>query len=126
MGTRVSVDGLADEVMKGLEEYAKLSTDEMKKALKKAGKDCTKDIAATAPKRTGKYAPSWRSKTTSENSSSIGVTVYSPSRYQLAHLLEFGHAKRGGGRVRAIPHIAPAEEATEDKLLKEIEKALES
>ena len=36
MGTRVSVDGLADEVMKGLEEYAKLSTDEMKKAVKKA------------------------------------------------------------------------------------------
>ena len=125
MGTRVSVDGLADEVMKGLEEYAKLSTDEMKRVVKKAGKDCTKDIAATAPKRTGKYASSWKSKTTAESSSSIGVTVYSPSRYQIAHLLENGHAKRGGGRVRAIPHLAPAEERAGEEMEKEIIKALE-
>ena len=39
---RVPVDGLADAIMEGLNEYAKLSTDEMKKAVKKAGKDCIK------------------------------------------------------------------------------------
>ena len=125
MGTRVSVDGLADEVMKGLEEYAKLSADEMKKSVKNAGKYCKGEISANAPVRTGRYAKSWKSKATSENANAIEVTVYS-SVPGLPHLLEHGHANRGGGRVRAIPHIAPAEEATEDKLLKEIEKALES
>ena len=120
---RVTVDGLADAVMKGLEEYAELATDDMKKAVKDAGKFCKEEVSANAPVRTGKYAKSWKSKTTSENANAIEVTVYS-SVPGLPHLLEHGHAKRGGGRVRAIPHIAPAEEAAEEKLLKDIEKAL--
>ena len=61
---------------------------------------------------------------TAEDSERIQVTVYSPSRYMIAHLLENGHAKRGGVRVRAIPHIGPAEEHAEEVLLSDIEKAL--
>ena len=52
------------------------------------------------------------------------VTVYSPSRYMLAHLLENGHAKRGGGRVRAIPHIAPAQDHAEQEIERELERTL--
>ena len=65
-GTRVSVDGLADAVMKGLEEYSKLSTDGMKDAVKKAGKNCKQEISANAPKRTGRYAGSSATKVTGE------------------------------------------------------------
>ena len=122
---RVSVDGLAQAVMDGLQEYAELATDEMKSAVKKAATTVQKEISAGAPRRTGKYAGSWRTKTTMESSTQIEVTVYSPKRYMLAHLLENGHAKRGGGRVAAIPHIAPAEQTGIEELEKEIEKALE-
>jgi hypothetical protein len=52
------------------------------------------------------------------------MVVYSKNRYQIAHLLEHGHAKRGGGRVAAIPHIAPVEQAGEQTLLQEIERGL--
>ena len=121
---RVSVDGLADAVIEGLEEYAKLSVDGMKKSVKDAGKLCKEEVSANAPVRTGRYAKSWKTKVTDESSNALTATVYS-SVPGLPHLLEHGHAKRGGGRVRAIPHIAPAEEAAEEKLIKDIEKALE-
>ena len=126
-GRRVSVDQLAEAVMEGLTEYNRLATDTVKKAVKKAGttvKNEIKGIKGSAPRKSGKYAASWRTKTTAESSTSLHVTVYSPSRYMLAHLLEHGHAKRGGGRVRAIPHIAPAEAVGEQQLTQDIERGL--
>ena len=124
MSQRVSIDGLADAVMQQLEEYNELAVDEMKKAVKAAGKTVKTEISSNAPVRTGRYAKSWTSRTTAESSVDIEVTVYSPKRYMLAHLLENGHAKRGGGRVRAIPHIAPAEEIGAQQLEADITKAL--
>jgi hypothetical protein len=67
-----------------------------------------KEIQANAPKDSGAYAKSWSVKNMKENSHALELTVYSRNRYQLAHLLEFGHAKRGGGRVPGRAHIAPA------------------
>ena len=123
-GRRVSVDQLAQAVIEGLEEYNKLATDTVKKAVKKAGTTVKNEIKGNAPRKSGRYASSWRTRTTAESSTSLHVTVYSPSRYMLAHLLEHGHAKRGGGRVRAIPHIAPAEAAGEQQLTQDIERGL--
>ena len=124
MGKTVSIDGLADAVMEELTEYNKLAGETMKKAVTKAGQTVRKEIQSGAPVRTGKYAKSWTAKKTRESSTRLEVTVYSPSRYMLAHLLEHGHAKRNGGRTRAFPHIAPAEEAGEKQLEADIIRGL--
>ncbi|WP_330667015.1 hypothetical protein [Mogibacterium diversum] len=42
----------------------------------------------------------------------------------MAHQLEHGHAKRGGGRVAARPHIADAEQSAIAMLESEMKKAL--
>ena len=125
MGSKVKIGEMAGEIMKGLEEYAMLATEEMKEAVLDAGKAVRKEIKETAPVNTGKYAKSWRVKKVNETSTALGVVVHSKDRYQLAHLLEFGHAQRRGGRVEAQPHLAPAEEKGAKKLEDEIEKALQ-
>ncbi len=124
MGKTIPVDQLASEVMSGLEEYAELATDVLKKEIQEAGKTAKKQIEATSPRKTGRYAKSWAVKKVSETSNSLEVTVHSKNRYMLTHLLENGHAKRGGGRVAAIPHIAPAEELAVQSLEKNIEREL--
>ena len=122
----VPIERLASTVMEGLKEYSRLCADEVKKSVKKASTTVRKEISENAPKRTGRYAKSWQTKTTKEDSTGMIVTVYSPSRYMLAHLLEFGHAKRKGGRVRAIPHIEPAEQHGNEQLEKDIRHRLEA
>lgn len=119
-----SIDDLASEVMKGLTEYAELADTAMKKAVRKTATAVKNEISENAPEKSGRYAKSWAAKKVKENSHTLEMTVHSKNRYQIAHLLEHGHAKRGGGRVAAIPHIAPAEQHGEEMLESLIEKAL--
>lgn len=119
-----SIDDLADLVMDGLREYSELADTAMKKAVRKTATSVKKEISENAPKRTGDYAKSWTTKKVMENSHKLEITVHSKNRYQLAHLLEKGHAKRGGGRVNGKPHIAPAEENGADLLESLIKKEL--
>ena len=124
MGRTIPIDELADVINEGLKEYADLATEEVKGAVRKSAKAVKDKINGSAPVRTGRYAKSWKVKTTAESANGLEQTVYSPTRYMLSHLLEKGHAKRGGGRVRAIPHIAPAEEMGIEMFEGLIEKAL--
>lgn len=124
MSRNCSIDELADVINEGLKEYADLSVSQVKSAVRKTARTVRGEIESGAPVRTGQYAKSWKVKTTEENSQKLVQTVYSPTRYMLAHLLEKGHARRGGGRVAGKPHIAPAEAAGVKQLESLIEKAL--
>lgn len=83
-------------------------TEDVQEALATSADEVTeeavKTLKATSPTRTKKYAKSWIRKKTSN-----GYVIHN-KRYYLTHLLEHGHAKRGGGRVEGIKHIRPVEE----------------
>ena len=119
-----SIDDLADLVMDGLREYSELADTAMKKAVRKTAASVRKEISENAPKDTKTYAKSWATKKVTESSHKLEMTVHSKNRYQIAHLLEKGHAKRNGGRVAGHPHIAPAEENGADLLESLITKEL--
>lgn len=121
--TKIKNDQLFDCVDEILSAYNLEFTSSVKSAVDKAATQCRKDIQAGAPVRTGRYKAGWSTKKVSETTTSKTVTVYNKDRYQIAHLLENGHAKRGGGRVKAYPHIKPAEEAATDYLIELTQKA---
>lgn len=124
MAEKVSIGDMAAAINEALAEYADLAAEDMKKAVKRAGRKVRKQIKENAPERTGAYAKSWTVKTVKENANVLSLTVHSRDRYYLAHLLEFGHAKRGGGRIPGKEHIAPAEVAGIRQLTEEIERSL--
>ena len=124
MSRTVSIDEMDSAIMDELEKYAELASDDLKAAVKETAASVRKDIQAGAPVDTGKYKKSWSVKNVREDSESIELVVHSRNHYQIAHLLEHGHAKRGGGRVAAKPHIASAEQRGNEKLVQTIEQKL--
>ena len=121
---RVSVNQMAEAITQSLGEYAELSNEVMKQSVTEVSQFVKKDIQVNAPVRTGKYKKSWAAKKVQENANSLTMVVHSRDRYQIAHLLEHGHARRNGNRVAAIPHIAPAEQKGAEELKEKIEQGL--
>jgi len=121
-----SINSMADDLRRILNEYSTLASTEMKDAVKTAADSAKGEIESDAPRRTGKYAKSWAVKKTKEKTNAIEFTVHSKNQYQLTHLLEFGHALRNGGRTQGVSHIAPAETNAEKTLEYEIKKRLEA
>lgn len=126
MAKKIKISALADTVMDYLNDYADASAEDVKKAVKDAGKTVQKEIEMSAPKDTGDYSKSWSVKNVKETTNSLEVSVHSKGKYQLAHLLEFGHAKRNGGRVNGKVHIATAEELGIKQLQEQIERCLKN
>ena len=109
MARRVTIDNLAEEINKILDEYSDGIADGMDIATRKVAQLGARVINASASgKFKGRYySKSWTQQTTKYRLGSQGV-IY--SRLQgLPHLLEYGHANRGGGRTPGREHIAPAE-----------------
>ena len=100
-------------------------TEEVSEAIDEAARETAKAMAAdlreTSPKDTGEYAKGWTYRKEAPGS----YRVYNKKKPQLTHLLEHGHAQRGGGRVEGRPHIKPAEERHAPQLERKIAQILE-
>jgi len=111
-----------------LNEYVKEVDEISNDTMEKTAKETVKDLRNTSPKRTGDYARDWAVKTERGAGGSKVFTVHNRKHYQLTHLLEKSHVirnKKGEyGRSTPQPHIAPARDRAEQKLIAELEKKL--
>lgn len=121
----IKVGQLAGAVNDILADYRDAIAANVDEAVEKTAEDTKQKLKQTSPKgnrpESKSYRAGWRVKKAKASASKPSATVYN-TQYRLTHLLEFGHAIKGGGRTAAQPHIAPAEEAAAkefEKLIKE-------
>ena len=120
---KTPIDKLDVAIQKVLSEYGEetnKNVTELAKKFAQKGAKAVKDSAKAKFGGSGKYANGWTYTVETGRLSAQGA-IYNKAAPGLPHLLEYGHAKRGGGRVPGKAHIAPVEE----KLVEEFRKAVE-
>jgi hypothetical protein len=121
----MKVDEVAQAITNAMQQYTAEVEGAVPDIVDSTADTLVKEICSTAPKRTGQYAKGWTAKKLGEKARSkegYAKLVCNPKRYSMAHLLEYGHAKRGGGRTAGKAHIRPAC----DQVLPEMEKKIEA
>src|SRR5690606_10167651 len=121
MADVVKVDDLAGEIVLAVKTYTEEVGAAIEEAVKETAQAMAADLRETSPKDTGEYAKGWTHRKEAPGS----YRVYNKKKPQLTHLLEHGHAKRGGGRVEGRPHIKPAEERHLPGFERKVEQILE-
>ncbi len=121
MADVIKVDDLAGEIVLAVKTYTEEVGAAIEEAVKETAQALAADLHETSPKDTGEYAKGW----TARKEGPGKYVVYNKKKPQLTHLLEHGHAKRGGGRVEGRPHIKPAEERHAPQLERKIVQILE-
>lgn len=121
---KTPIDQLQAAINKALKEYAEdttMTVKDLSKTFAKKGAQAVRNSAKQSFGGTGEYAKGWTSQYEESRYSAQGI-IYNKTVPGLPHLLEHGHAKRGGGRVPGRAHIAPVEQ----QLVKEFEKAVKN
>lgn len=119
-----TVDSLDKIVMRELDQFAGLLPETIMEAQKAAAKAGVKKLKKISPTMTGDYAKAWKSKTVKTRTGST-TTIYNSEKPGLIHLLEFGHAKVGGGRTQGTPHVEPEETEVAKLYEEELRRRLE-
>lgn len=126
----IQANELTDTIMKALDDFKGQTLETVKNAANFAAKEALSELHNAHPSGSEKYGSwdkynnDWAIKDTSTKATSVTVTVYNRKHYRLTHLLEKGHALRQGGRTKAFPHIAPAEETAERTFMNRIKSGI--
>lgn len=125
MANAINIGDLAAEIANTLSGYTENVAEGVKVAVDETMKELVADTKKDAPERSGRYKKAIASKVRFEDNYEKRVTWYVKKPfYALSHLLEKGHAKRGGGRVKAYPHIENNREKAEARFTERVKEVI--
>lgn len=126
----IKPDQLAETIKRALEEYEGVTEEAAAAGVQITAQSAVEKLHNAKPPGSeqwgswDKYNNSWKVSSLSKRKNVYGQVVHNEKHYQLAHLLENGHALWQGGRAQAFPHIAPVAEEAEEELAKNIRQQL--
>jgi hypothetical protein len=126
MGRKIKPEMLGDEISKLMKEYTDVTSMEVENAVDSVSKETKKIAQAGSPRKHSGYSRGWSVKKQKLGKGKVEMTVHNRKKPGLTHLLEKGHAKRGGGRVAGRTHIAPAEQYAVSRLESEIKRRIKT
>ena len=109
-----------------LKSYELTVMDATTDAVRSVAKEASKRLRADSPKRSGGggYAKGWSYKMDVKRLT-VEAVVYGRGRTgSISHVLENGHANRGGGRTRPVTHIAPVEQWVNEETQRKIQQRI--
>lgn len=126
MATKVTAANLDEVIGEILTEYAediKMDLVEVTNKVAQAGAKALRSASRSTFGGSGKYASGWAVEKAKGGRQIVAEATIYNKLPGLPHLLENGHAKRGGGRVAGKTHIAPIEEQLIEDYVRAVEEA---
>lgn len=110
---------IQQEINRVLGEFSNDVDEAVKEATSEVASIAVFTLKNTSPRRYGEYCKSWFTKKTGGNKHYYKVVVAN-KKYQLTHLLEYGHNIVSNGMVvghaQAKPHIGEVEKWVQDNI----------
>ena len=113
-----------------LEEYGDEIFNDLDEVIQETAEEAVSKLHSVqtfAPGRrpSGEYSRGWTSTEQIKKRTQVVRVIYNEELAGLAHLLEFGHANRGGGRTPGYGHIKPVDDWIQQGIVETFKKRAE-
>lgn len=123
----ISIDHMADEITNTIREYTEDVSAAIVQKVDQVADQVLSEVKSNHPydDQSGDYTKGFK-KSSNDQEGKTQRIIWNKKHYRRVHLLEFGHAKRGGGRVPAFPHLIPAYEKYGEQLMDHIKRIIQN
>jgi hypothetical protein len=128
-GGKAEVTADLTRITEIMEDYRDVIVDDMRREAEQVAREAADRLRADSPydasDKGRHYRDLWTSKLAEQSDEAVKYHVYNSKKWQISHLLEFGHLTRDGtSRTPASPHTKPVYDWAQDEYERRVEAKL--